>query len=90
MEETPTPVPQKETASFRGVDGLDIWISCRTLGIWMLGGLLRFIVEETVREETEGVSMSATTEESMGIAVWGRGGEREKEAEALTAINHGK
>ena len=29
----------------------------------MLGGLLRFKGEETVGEETEGASMSATTEE---------------------------
>lgn len=44
----------------------------------MLGGLLRFKVEGTVRDGSEGVSMSATTVDSMGLVRQREGG-RERE-----------
>lgn len=47
----------------------------------MLGGLFRFNVEETVGEETEGESMSATTAESIGIVEQSIEGERQRERE---------
>jgi hypothetical protein len=80
-EETPTPISARHTASSWGAESRDadlsVWISCKTLGISILGGLFRFNEEET-ESFTALVFVSETNKDSLAI-VTHRKRERERE-----------
>jgi hypothetical protein len=89
-EETPTPISARHTASSWGAESRDadlsVWISCKTLGISILGGLFRFNEEET-ESFTALVFVSETNKDSLAIVTQT---DRERGAEALTAIKREK
>jgi hypothetical protein len=94
-EETQTPISPRHTASSWGAGSRDVdlsvWISCKTLGISILGGLFRFSEEETEGFTAVVVFMSETNENSLAIVTnteREREREREREAEAPTAIKN--
>lgn len=61
-EETPKPTPLKVSFSFDALDSLSLsaWISRKTFGISILGGLFRFKEEESAECEDERGNLKPT------------------------------
>ena len=86
-EETPTPISARHTTSSWGAESRDadlsVWISCKTLGISILGGLFRFNEEET-ESFTALVFVSETNKDSLAIVTQT---DRERETERSRGSN---